>query len=428
MMPTSLPQVLLDRIGWSDSVSLRAPSLLTSVFFLAISVASRLYAQTTTSGGLTGVVTDPSNAVVPGANVVITDDTRGTVQETKTGLEGTYQFFFLPPGKYVLRVTREGFRDEGRMVNVLLGPPVTVNVTLAIAKGNTTVEVTDNVPLIQAENGDVSTTMSQQQISEVPNPGNDLTYIAQTAPGAIMQTDIQPGASFSILGMSGASYLYTIDGMNDNENGENLSQSGALYLLLGQNQIQEATIVGTGYSGQFGGAAGGNINYVTKSGSNDFHGNMQYYWNGPTLNANDWFLNAFGKPRPFDIANQWAGSVGGPIRKDKVFFFLDTEGLRVQIAPINLVQIPSPQFQVATLANIDAKFGVGSASAAFYRKIFNLYNSADGASTAIPGTLTDPIGCGPFTGPDGLGTTAPCTDYFLVDRGRPSYDALVAGS
>ena len=215
-----------------------------------------------------GVVTDLSSALVPDANVEIRDDAKGTIQATKTDREGVYRFFFLPPSRYTLKVKREGFRDEGRMVNVLLGPPVTVNVTLAIANGNTTVEVTDDAPLVQAENGDVSATMNQQQISELPNPGNDLTYIAQTAPGAIMQTDIQPGASFSILGMSGASYLYTIDGMNDNENGENLSQSGALYLLLGQNQIQEATIVSTGYSGQFGGAAGGNINYVTKSGGN----------------------------------------------------------------------------------------------------------------------------------------------------------------
>jgi hypothetical protein len=350
------------------------------------------------------------------------------MQETKTGLEGTYQFFFLPPGKYVLRVTREGFRDEGRMVNVLLGPPVTVNVTLAITKENTTVKVTDDAPLIRAENGDVSTTMSQRQISDVPNPGNDLTYIAQTAPGVIMSTDVQLSGNFSILGMSGVSYLYTIDGMNDNDNAANFNLVGNLNVLLGQNQIQEATVVSTGYSGQFGGAAGGNINYITKSGGNQFHGNAQYYWNGRALNANDFVLNAFQKPRSFDIANQWAASVGGPIKKDKLFFFLDTEGLRVLIAPINLVQIPSPQFQTATLANIESRFGAGSASYRFYQKIFGLYNSAPGASTAIPGAPpNDPLGCGPFQGPNGLGTTAPCADYFVVDRGRPSYDALIAG-
>jgi hypothetical protein len=310
-------------------MSMRAASLLCSALLVAISLAKGLNAQTTTSGGLMGVITDSSNSVIPDASVEIKDNAKGTTQLTATDREGTYRFFFLAPGKYMLSVTREGFREESRMVNVLLGPPVTVNVTLTIAKANTTVEVTDDAPLIQAENGDVSTTISQKQISEVPNPGNDLTYIAQTAPGAIMQTDFQAGANFSILGMSGMSYLYTIDGMNDNENGANFSQAGALFLLLGQNQIQEATVVSTGYSGEFGGAAGGNINYITKSGGNQFHGNAQYYWNGRALNANDFVLNAFQKPRPVDIANQWAASVGGPIKKDKLFLFLDTEGLRV---------------------------------------------------------------------------------------------------
>ena len=144
-----------------------------------------------------GVVTDLSSALVPDANVEIRDDAKGTIQATKTDREGVYRFFFLPPSRYTLKVKREGFRDEGRMVNVLLGPPVTVNVTLAIAKGNTTVEVTDNVPLIQAENGDVSTTMSQQQISEVPNPGNDLTYIAQTALNSLYSRPWLPEFGFA---------------------------------------------------------------------------------------------------------------------------------------------------------------------------------------------------------------------------------------
>src|SRR5438477_580110 len=129
--------------------------------------------------------------------------------------------------------------------------------------------------------------MNQTQIQELPNPGNDLTYVVQTAPGVVMNTDVQGLANFSILGMPGFSYLHTMDGMNDNDNGYNLSQVGALILLLGQNQIQEATVVSTGYSGQFGGAAGGNINYITKSGGNRFHGNAQYYWNGTAFDAND---------------------------------------------------------------------------------------------------------------------------------------------
>jgi hypothetical protein len=306
-----------------------------------------------------------------------------------------------------------------------------VNVTLDIAKENTTVKVTGEAPLIQAENGDVSTTINQRQISDVPNPGNDLTYIVQTAPGVVMNTDIQGGANFSILGMPGTSYLYTMDGMNDNDNSINLSLVGSLNLLLGQNLIQEATVVSTGYSGQFGGAAGGNVNYITKSGGNEFHGNAQYYWNGRVFDANDWLNNAFGVPRPFDIANQWAGSLGGPIKKDKLFLFFDTEGLQVVIPQLLEVQIPSPQFEAATLANIDAKFGSSSASDVFYRKIFALYNASPGASSASPGGFNsnDPSGCTGFTG---LGTDPstnmpiPCAVHFVSNRSRPSRDALVS--
>jgi hypothetical protein len=94
-------------------------------------------------------------------------------------------------------------------------------------------------------------------------------------------------------------------GMSSRRPSVSKKKFGALILLLGQNQIQEATVVSTGYSGQFGGAAGGNINYLTKSGGNEFHGNVQYYWNGRVFNANNWFNKGFDEPRPFSIANQW---------------------------------------------------------------------------------------------------------------------------
>src|SRR6201987_873381 len=168
--------------------------------------------------------------------------------------------------------------------------------------------------------------------------------------------------NFSILGMPSTSYLYSIDGVDN-------PPTGVLGLLLGQNQVQEATVVSTGYSGQFGNAAGGNINYITKSGSNQFHGNAQYYWNGTALNANDWFNNALGYARPSDIANQWAGSFGGPITKDKLFFFFDTEGLRVLVPAIAQVLIASPEFQAAPIQNIERRFGATSASYTFYQKV-----------------------------------------------------------
>lgn len=159
------------------------------ILLLVLSLSPELGAQTTTSGGLAGVVTDPSGAVVPDASVELSDTTKGTTQTTKTGRDGVYQFFFLAPGRYTLTAARDGFQKQSRAVTVVLGPPSTVNIPLEIARESTTVKVRGEAPLIQAENGHVSTAMNQNQISEVPNQGIDLIYIAQTVPAAIMSSD-----------------------------------------------------------------------------------------------------------------------------------------------------------------------------------------------------------------------------------------------
>ena len=410
-----------------------------SAFVLAICFANGLRAQTTTSGAMTGVVTDQSGAVVQNADVEIRDVNKGTIGSTKTDRDGGYRFFFLSPGQYLLTVEHNRFRKESRSVTVLLETPVTVNITLEIATANSEITVTAETPVIQADNGDVSITISQKQISELPNPGNDLTYIAQTAPGAIMNTDNAltggGGGNFSILGMPGTSNLFTVNGMNDNLGHVNFT--GATGMLLGQNQIQEATVVSNGYSGHFGDAAGSYVNYVTKSGGNDFHGNAEYFWNGSVLNANDWITKAFGNPRPFDIANQWAGSLGGPIQKNKLFFFVDTEALRVLLpSPVQVV-LPSPQFEEATIANIDSLFGSASASDAFYKQIFSLYNQTPGIAGATPGrSFADHLGCfdaspsgfmGPKTAQGQLGVDLPCAIHFQKTLGQPTSESIVSG-
>jgi carboxypeptidase family protein len=411
------------------------PSHLLWLDLLLVTLISSLsIAQTTTSGGLTGVVTDPSGAVVDDAVVEIKNNSKGMTQSMKTDHGGVYRFFFLAPESYALTVSHGGFRTASREVNVLLGPPVSVNVTLQLAKATSSVLVIAEAPLVNAENGDVSTTMNAEQTSEVPNPGNDLTYIAQTAPGAIMNTDtIGVGylGNFSILGMPGTSNLFTLNGMNNNDIGVNTNNSGVTGMLLGQNEVQEATIVSNGYSGQFGGAAGASVNYLTKSGSNSFHTNAQYYWNGSVLNANDWLDNAQGNPRPFDVAHQWAGSLGGPIKKDKMFFFFDSEGIRVILPYSSRVVLPSAEFESVTMTNIDSIFGPMSASHAFYRQIFNLYNNTPGASAATPGTFTPgDLGCNGWqdpNNPNGLGTNDVCAVHFLKNVDGPSNDSIVSG-
>lgn len=405
----------------------RSKFCFTAVLIIA-GVMDLTYGQTTTSGALSGVVVDQTGAVVPDASVEITEVAKGTTDSAATDRLGAYRFSFLRPGKYFLKVDHAGFRPEQVVVAIQVGPTVTVNIRLKVADTTSEIVVRDEAQIIQADNADVSVTMNQEQISEVPNPGNDLTYIAQTAPGAVMNTDGGGWmAKFSILGMPGTSYAFTVDGLSITENTLNLVRGGALGITLGTNQIQEATVVTLPYSGQFGNAAGGNINFVSKSGGNDFHGNAEYFWNGTALNANDWFNQAFGNPRPFSIANQWAGSVGGPVRQNKLFFFFDTEGLRVTIPQILFTVIPTPEFESATLARIRAKFGVGSESDVFYQKMFNLYDNTPRAGSAVPFGADDGFGCAGFSGPSGLGTTLACSRHVTNTRSRPSQDTLTSG-
>ncbi len=399
------------------------------LLFVVSFSALRLPAQTQTTGEITGLVTDPSGAVVGKAKVTLKDNAKGSTQSAETNKEGVYRFQLLNPSQYTITVTSSGFQEAGTVVDVALGQVTSADVQLTIGSASQTVIVAGEAePLIQTENGNVASTFSQQQLAAVPNPGNDLTAFIQSAPGVVMNTAGGLG-NFSDHGVGAASNLFTLNGMDDNDPFLNLNNSGATNLLLGANEVQESTIVSTGYSAEYGSLAGANVNYVTKSGSNDFHGNAIYYWNGSAFNANDWFLNHAGDPKNFSNANQWAGSFGGPIKKDKAFFFFNTEGLRVVVPVSTAVAFPSQAFQTATIANLENKdgFPANSATVAFYQNIFNLYNNAKGAANAVPGAgplSTDPLGCNGFTG---LGAGVACSSFFQAADNNLTHEQQFAG-
>jgi len=357
------------------------------IFFAAALLLAAVFcpqsrAQTQTTGDVTGVVTDQSGAVVPDAKVSLKDNTKGATQDTQTGKDGVYHFYLLQPSNYTMTASATGFQSASRGLNVNVGQIATLNIQLAVAGASTTVTVTEAAPLIQTSDGNVASTINQQQISEIPNPGNDITFAAQLAAGSVMNTSSFGGlGNFSSFGVSATANLFTLDGMDDNDPFLNLNNSGATNLALGANEIQEATVVANGYTGQFGGLAGANVNYVTKSGGNSFHGNAIYYWNGSAFNTKDWFAGT--NPKTFSNANQWAGSLGGPIKKDKAFFFFNTEGVRV-ILPVqfNNTQVPSPSFEDATIANLN-NIGL-SASVPFYNQAFTVYNQAASGKTTAP--------------------------------------------
>jgi hypothetical protein len=336
-------------------------------------------AQSLVSGDVTGIVSDPSGAIVPKVTITLKNNGTGQIQTTTTNASGVYRFSLVEPGVYTVTVNAPGFQNAERTVHVVVGQATTNNVQLAVAGTAQTVEVTAEGAVIQTQNGNISTTFTPEQVALVPNPGNDLSYIVQSAPGAVMNTQAGFGNS-STYGLPGTSNLFTVNGMNENDPFLNLNNSGATNLLLGLNDVQEATVVNNGYSAQYGGLAGANVNFVTKSGTNNFHGSANYFWNGRVMNANNWFNNHSvpRTPKPFDNANQWSAALGGPIIHDKTFFFVDYEGLRV-LLPTNVqVKIPSPQFQAATLATIPA------AEVPFYNQMFALWNRAPGANRAGP--------------------------------------------
>ena len=399
-----------------------------SLFLLTLPL---LHAQSLTTGAATGVVTDPSGAVIPHATVTLKSTTKGTTQMATTNGSGVYEFSFLDPDNYTVTVEASGFQSLTRPVSVSVGQRATVNVTLQLAAAGTTVTVTEAAPLIQTNNGNTATTITSTQVSQIPNPGNDMTAIAQLAPGSVMNTGMGYG-NFASNGMSATSNLFTLDGMEDNDPFLNLNNSGATNLLLGQNEVQEATVVSNGYTGEYGGLAGANVNYVTKSGSNQFHGDANYYYNGRVLNANDFFNNATDTPRPFDIANQGSGDLGGPIVKDKLFFYADSEGLDVTLPVSVLANIPTPAFESAVLSGLASNPATDNAQTlSFYRNMFNLYNTAPGASRAkniLPAGVTDsgvPTGNG-CSNYGGIGT-ATCAEQFESTATANTHEWMIAG-
>lgn len=387
---------------------------LLSIFIL---VPTQTLAQSTTTGAITGQVVDPSHALVTGATIKIVNDGTGATIAATTDANGTYRFAFLDPGSYSVTATASGFLAATIPVTVTVGQIKTADFQLQIRGRRQTVKVTAEGPLLQANNGNISTTIDQLQVSEIPNPGNDLTFIAQLAAGTVMNTGGGYG-NFSVYGLPATSNLFTVNGMNDMDPLFNVNISGPTNMMLGQNDIREATVVNNGYSGEYGGLAGANINYVTKSGTNAYHGNATYYWNGRAMDANNFFNNATGTPRPFVNANQWAASVGGPIIKDKAFFFVDQEGVRLLI-PTNLqAQIPSPQFENATISNLQ-NLGL-NASVPFYNNVFNLYNSAPGHERATPF-----MDCG-TAGITDLPASDPCVLAFRSTAGQQTNEWILA--
>ena len=354
-------------------------------------------AQTSTTGSVSGTVTDPSGAVIPGATVTLSDRQGGTSVQAKSNEQGRFSFPLLRPSTYTVRVEASGMAPTEQKVPVQVGESPEVTLAVAPASANQAVTVSaQSVPLTDTESPSIITTFTEQQVQNLPAPGGDITTVAFTAPGAVPSTGSGYG-NFSVDGLPGISNLYVINGFDEEDPFLNLNNSGSSNLTLGQAEIAEASVVVNGYSSQYGRQAGAITEYTTKSGSDQFHGQANYHYNGDALNANDWFRNNAGVGRERQVSNEWAANVGGPIIKNKVFFFTDYEGLRYVLPAAGQAVFPSQQLQAYTLAHVSA------ASLPFYQQAFSLYNGSPNSKNAVPVSTgnnplqdsTGNLGCGP---------------------------------
>src|ERR1700723_3003189 len=284
-------------------------------------------AQGETTSAIVGQVTDATNAAIPGATVTITNRETALQRTAKTDDEGRFNFPQLKPGTYSVKVEAEGF-DRLQNDNVLsgLGQKQTVNFTLKVAQSNQTVEVSGAAPLINPENPNTSTNLNAPALENLPNPGGDLTYPLQFAAGALINTagsgnDFVGGTNgygnVEFNGLPAISNGYVVDGLETNDPLTNLNSGLSTNLVLGLNSIAEVTVNTTSYAVDLGRYGASQVNYVTKSGSNQLHGNLYELWNGSRFQRREFFHKGTrGSHKPGATVNHFGGSVGGPIAHD----------------------------------------------------------------------------------------------------------------
>ena len=369
--------------------------------------------QGETTSAIVGQVADPTGAALPGATVRLTGVGTGIERTARTGDSGRFSFSQLKPGPYTVEAAAPGFeRQRKPSVAAAVGQTQTVDFVLPLAAAaHQDIVVSTEAPLINTENANTATTLGAESIENLPNPGSDLTYPAQFAPGALINTagssndfvGAQNGyGNVQFNGLPALSNAYIVDGLETNDPLTNLNSGLATNLVLGLNSISEVAVNTTSYAVDEGRYGASQITYVTKSGTNSFHGNLYELWNGSKLNAADFFTNATaGNHKPRSTVNHFGGSLGGPVRRNRLFFFADFEQLRIALPIVTPVTLPSAPFASYVLQQLP-RGGVDSVTGTaypaepqlvpFYSNMFSLYRGAGGTPLAVLGCPFDTYG------------------------------------
>ncbi|MEO6828166.1 MAG: carboxypeptidase-like regulatory domain-containing protein, partial [Acidobacteriaceae bacterium] len=358
------------------------------------------FAQTAVTGSINGTVTDSTGAVVPNAAVTVKDNATGATLNLTTNSEGRFVAPFLKPDDFSVSAMAPGLQSVTTTVQVLTGQQSVADVVVTPSASSQTVQVSaSNAQLIDTQTSNTTTTFTTQQFQNLPMPGGDITTIAYTVPGVL----VNPGSgygNFTSNGLPGLSNLVIINGADNNDPFLHLNNSGSSNMLIGQEEIAQASVVQNGYSVQYGRQAGAIETYTTKSGSNRVHGLLTFNYNSSGLNANDFFNNLYGQPKSKAVSRQYAAQIGGPIWRNKLFFFADTEGIRYILPTSAYLNFPSAEFQNTILNTIPAT------SVPLYTQMFKTFTGAPAYAGATPvdqntvglAAGNSPGGCGGYAG------------------------------
>src|SRR5262250_2946095 len=296
---------------------------------LVLSICPLVYSQA--NGNLAGTVSDKTGGVITGATVKITSQQTGTERDVQTDASGYYTAAFMPVSVYTIRVEAKGFQvTEQRDIRLQVNEQREINFTLNPASVSQTVEVSADEVAVQTTNPTLGQVITEQQVAELPLNGRDFVQLATLTPGTTQETN--PGSFFnggpssevsargtyslSVAGSRAQSTDWLLDGNDNNE-----LTAGGIGILSSIDSVQEFKVLTYNYSAEFGTRAGPTVLVTTRSGSNNFHGSLFEFLRNTSLDAKSFFAT---KAEKFNL-NQFGGSLGGAIRKNKTFFFIDGE-------------------------------------------------------------------------------------------------------
>jgi len=315
-------------------------------------------AQSTTS--LHGVITDAKEALLPGATLKLSDPQTGFARTVTSGEDGAYSFLQVPPATYNLEVTAQGFAPAKRQnLTLLVSTPATVNITMQVQGASEQVEVTSEAPLVNTQDASLGNAFTERQLVRLPSEGRDPAAILSLQPGVtfiggskqIDQSNDSRGGSVS--GARSDQTNITLDGLDDNEQLLGYAFQGALRSTL--DSLQEFRVTTSNGNADEGRSSGGQISLVTKNGTNNWHGTFYEYNRSKLGEANDWFNKAAeissGLPNvpPHLIRNTFGATFGGPLKKDRLFFFAAYEGQRKRETTQVTRTVPSDELRMGQL-------------------------------------------------------------------------------